>query len=148
MPIGIAEFVRIYSGGTTYQRWQNFYIGQTINSYTHLPFETDGVRISDSGNDTSISITMAATTEAVAAINAAIENGYFVEMLTYQVPDPTGDNLPGNAVLLGTYTGEALEASSDFMTITMEVGISLSAVGAQVPWLRYTPAMVGTPCRL
>jgi hypothetical protein len=50
--------------------------------------------------------------------------------------------------LIASYVGEVVGASGTFESISLELGSSLSPVGAQVPPRTFTTRLVGAPCKL
>jgi hypothetical protein len=149
MALAQSEWIRIYSGATNYARWQSYYVGQTINSYTHLPFKTGGLIINQAGDQSSLNITLPATPEVVSIVDAAVDGGYLVRVELYQFdPDVAYSAPPSGQTLISAFTGEIIGGGEDRTTVTLELGSSLSPIGAQIPPLKYTTALVGEPCRL
>ncbi len=151
-----AQYLRIFdTGGATYQRWQNFYINSTIvfnsASWTWLEFDCDGMTDGAGNDEGDLSITLPATPMVVAEIEAALRTGRLVEVQTYDfnVLRPTGETDPlSDQELIASYVGEVVGAGGSFDTLEIELGSSLSPVGAQVPPRTYTSVLVGAPCRL
>jgi hypothetical protein len=150
MVLAQSQWVRVYAGATNHARWQSYYPGQTIDGYTHLPFTTDGVAVTQTGDQASMSLTLPATPSVVTLVETAIANNYLVDIKIYQF-DPDAvffTNPPSGHTLIASFVGEIIGGSENRTTITLEIGSSLSPVGVQIPPLKYTTALVGEPCRL
>jgi len=121
-----AQYLRIYDESSTYVRWQQYYVNQTITldaaSWTFNPFSANGIVGSSASGGNSISVTAPATTSVVDAFTAAIANNRLCEEVTG---------------MGGSFTG-----------ISIELGSSLSPVGAQVPPRKFTSYLIGSPLRI
>lgn len=149
MTLSQSEWIRIYSGATNYARWQSYYVGQTVNGYSHLPFKTGGITVNQAGDQSTLNVTLPATPEVAAIVNAAITGAYLVRIELYQFDsDAVYTAPPAGQILISSFTGEIIGGGEDRNTITLELGSSLSPIGAQIPPMKYTTALVGEPCRL
>lgn len=149
MAVGISQYLRIFKGATTYKKWQSYYVGQTIDGYSYLPFETSSIVASYSADQSSSSVRLPATPEVVAAVEAAIANAYFAELKLYQFQTiGQNDAPPPDQELIASYVGEIIAGRSDLTSLTLELGSSLDPVGAQIPPRRYTIELVGNPAKL
>jgi hypothetical protein len=145
---GRSTWVRIYSGATTYQRWQNYYLGQTVSSHAYLPFNVGALVISADGDQSGLTLTLPATTEVIDAIEAAIAGLRLVEVTVYSFEDPAISNTtPAGQTLLSTFLGEVTDCSATLSSLSVTLGTSLAPIGAQIPRLRFTPELVGYPYR-
>lgn len=145
---GRSTWLRIYSGATTYQRWQNYYLSQTVSSHAYLPFEVGALAIGANGDQAGLTLTLPATAEVIDAIEAAIVGLRLVEVTVYSFEDPTISNTtPAGQTLLSTFLGEVTDCSATLTSLSVSLGTSLAPIGAQIPRLRFTPELVGYPFR-
>lgn len=134
-------------GGTG--KWQNFYIGQTVNGFQYLGMELSGISADSSGDQVAMSITLPATDDVVGEVDAAIANARLAVVTIYQDPSSVPlDEQPMSPTVVATMTGEVVGGSSSLDQVTIEIGSSLSPVGAQFPQRRFTTQLVGEPCKL
>ena len=64
--------LRFYLGATTYQRWQNFYPGQTLaGGWAYMPFEAETFNVVANGADQS---TMRLSMPGLASVAGVIED--------------------------------------------------------------------------
>lgn len=148
-----SQFLRIFNESSTFYRWQNYYIGQTVTlgsaSWSYHPFESNGLVSGTTGGDSSLSIKVPATTLAVTVFQTAIDNNYLCEIKIYQFYSALQQTAPqAEQITVGTYVGEVIGISGTFAELEIQLGSSLSPVGAQVPPRKYTGSLVGAPIRL
>ena len=148
-----SQFLRIFSGGTTYNRWQSYYVNTSVSYdsaiWAYQPFDADGITAGDVESEASISVTMPATTNVIEAVLTALDQSRLVELRLYEFDTLLGNSTPqADQTLIATYIGEVVNASGSFTSITMELGSSLAPVGAQVPPRKFNTRLVGAPCKL
>jgi hypothetical protein len=148
-----SQFLRIFSGSTTYNRWQSYYVNTSVSYggavWAYQPFDADGITAGDVESEASISVTMPATTNVIEAILTALDQARLVELQLYEFDTLLGNSTPqADQTLIAAYIGEVVNASGSFTSITMELGSSLAPVGAQVPPRKFNTRLVGAPCRL
>jgi len=148
-----SQFLRIFDDSSTFYRWQNYYIGQTVTlssaSWAYHPFESDGLVSGTTGGDSSLSIKVPATSLAVTAFQTAIDSNYLCEIQFFQFYSALSQTSPqASQITVGTYIGEVVGLGGSFAELEVQLGSSLSPVGAQVPPRKYTGALVGPPIRL
>lgn len=148
-----SQYLRIFSGSTTYNRWQSYYVNTSVSYesavWAYQPFDADGITAGDVESEASISVTMPATTNVIEAVLAALDQARLVELRLYEFDTLLGNSTPqADQTLIATYIGEVVNASGSFTSITMELGSSLAPVGAQVPPRKFNTRLVGAPCKL
>jgi hypothetical protein len=148
-----AQYLRIFLGATTYQRWQSYYVNSNVTwdggSWTYQQFDSDGITAGGVESEESITVTLPAVTTVVDAVLAALNDARLVELRMYEFDTLLGNNNPQSGQsLIATYIGEVVGASGGFTEIIMELGSALSPVGAQVPPRKFTTRLIGVPCRL
>lgn len=148
-----SQFLRIYSGGITYNRWQSYYVNTSVTwegaSWAYQPFDADGITAGAVESESSINVTLPATTNAIESVLAALNEARLVELRVYEFNTILGNSTPqAGQQLIASYIGEVVSASGTFTSIVMELGSSLAPVGAQVPPRKFTSRLIGVPCRL
>ena len=148
-----SQFLRIYEGDVTYQRWQSYYVNTSVTwegaQWMYQPFDADGITAGEVKSESSITITLPATTAVIEAIQTALENARLVELRMYEFDPILGNNAPqAGQTLIAAYIGEVVGASGTFTTLELELGSSLSPIGAQVPPRKFTSRLIGVPCKL
>lgn len=139
----LAQFLEITSGSTRIVAYQNYWPGQTVNGYTHYPFQTGGIVADSNGGQTSFSVTLPATKEAVTLLENAIASNYLGRIQIYQFDPPANNTLPATRTLVAQFDGEVIAGSATQTEVTLTLGSSLDPVGAQVPPRKYTSTLVG-----
>lgn len=147
------QYLRIFNESSTFYRWQNYYVGQTITldtaSWEYHPFDCNGLVSGTNGSDSLLSIAVPATSTAVTAFQTALNNNYLCEIKMYQFYSALTQITPqASQVLIGTFVGEVTGIGGSFIELDIKLGSSLSPVGAQVPPRKYSGALVGAPIRL
>jgi hypothetical protein len=148
-----AQYLRIFSGTITYQRWQSYYVNTSVtydsNVWAYQPFDADGITAGEVQSESSISVTLPATTNVVEVVLQALDEARLAELRLYEF-DTLIDNTTPQAgqSLIASYLGEVVGVSGSFTSIQMQLGSSLSPVGAQVPPRTFSTRLIGAPCKL
>jgi hypothetical protein len=145
-----SQFLRIYdAAGITYQRWQNFYSNAIVTwdsaSWVYVAFTASGVASGVTGDEGGITLTLPATGVVVQAVDLAMEQARLFEVKTYEF-DPVADGVsspPAGQTLLSTFLGEITSASETGFEFTLQMGSSLSPIGAQFPPRTLTNNLIG-----
>lgn len=153
MARGQSQFLRIFSGSTTYQRWQSYYVNTSVTwegaSWAYQPFDADGITAGEVQSESSISITLPATTNVMEVVLQALNEARLAELRLYEFDTLNGNSAPQTAqTLIASYLGEVVGVQGSFTSIQMELGSSLSPVGAQVPPRTFSTILIGAPCKL
>jgi hypothetical protein len=148
-----AQYLRIFSGSITYQRWQSYYVNTSVsydsNIWAYQPFDADGITAGEVQSESSITVRLPATTNSIEVALQALDGARLAELQLYEF-----DTLLGNATpqagqsLIASYLGEVVGVSGSFTSIEMELGSSLAPIGAQVPPRKFTSRLTGSPCKL
>lgn len=150
-----AQYLRIYEGTVTHRRWQNKYINSTVmwagGPWGFLDFDCDGL-IDGAGDDEGgLSVNLPATPEVIAEVEDALRLTRLVELSIYEFDtlQPGATTAPlADQVLVASHIGEVVGASGVMESLTLEIGTSLSPIGAQIPPRMFTSRLVGVPCKL
>jgi len=148
-----AQYLRIFDSSTTYVRWQTYYVNQTVTldsaSWEYMPFSASGIVESGASGGKSVSITVPATNSVVEAFNLALSYGRFCELKIYEFDSRLDQTAPQSSQnLIAAYTAEVVNVSGTFTRLDIELGSSLSPVGAQVPPRKFTSYLIGAPLRI
>jgi hypothetical protein len=153
MARGQSQFLRIFSGNTTYQRWQSYYVNTSVTwesaAWSYQPFDADGITAGEVQSESSISITLPATTNVMEVVLQALDEARLAELRLYEFDTILGNSTPQTGqTLIASYLGEVVGVSGGFTSIQMQLGSSLSPVGAQVPPRKFTTTLIGAPCQI
>jgi hypothetical protein len=153
MARGQSQYLRIFSGTTTYQRWQAYYVNTSVTwesaSWSYQPFDADGITAGEVQSESSISVTLPATTNVMEVVLQALDEARLAELRLYEFDTLLGNSTPqAGQTLIASYLGEVVGVSGSFTSIQMELGSSLSPVGAQVPPRTFSTRLIGAPCKL
>ena len=148
-----AQYLRIYTGSTDKQLWQSYYVNSTISlggkNYSYFPFTADGLMSSSASGGNTVALTLPATTTAINALTEALNNEYLVELKVYEFDSRLSNNAPQSGqTLIINFLGVITSIGGDFTTLSVNLGSSLSPVGASAPPRRYTTDLLGVPIRL
>ena len=148
-----SQFLRIFSGSTTYQRWQSYYVNTSVTwesaTWAYQPFDADGITAGEVQSESSISIRLPATTNVMEVALQALNEARLAELRLYEFDTILGNSTPQSGqTLIASYLGEVVGVQGSFTSITMELGSSLSPVGAQVPPRTFSTRLIGAPCKL
>jgi hypothetical protein len=148
-----SQYLRIFSGSTTYQRWQSYYVNTSVTwesaSWSYQPFDADGITAGEVQSESSISIQLPATTNVIEVVLQALNKARLAELRLYEFDMLLGNSAPQTGQrLIASYLGEVVGVQGSFTSIQLELGSSISPVGAQVPPRTYTTRLIGAPCKL
>ena len=150
---GQAQYLRIYTGGTDKQLWQSYYVNSTISlsskSFSYFPFTADGLMSSSASGGNTVSITCPATTTAISALTEALNNQYLVELKVYEFDSRLSNSVPQSGQsLIVNFLGVITSIGGSFETLNINLGSSISPVGASCPPRKFTTDLIGNPIRL
>ena len=148
-----AQYLRIFSGSTTYQRWQSYYVNTSVSYgsavWAYQPFDADGITAGEVQSESSITVRLPATTNAIEVALQALDEARLAELQLYEFDTLLGNSTPqAGQTLIASYLGEVVGVSGSFTSIEMELGSSLAPIGAQVPPRKFTSKLTGSPCKL
>lgn len=153
MARGQSQYLRIFSGSTTYQRWQAYYVNTSVTwegaSWSYQPFDTDGITAGEVQSESSISIRLPATTAVTEVVLQALDEARLAELRLYEFDTRFGNSAPqASQTLIASYLGEVVGVTGSFTELEVELGSSLSPVGAQIPPRKFSTQLIGAPCKL
>ena len=147
-----AFYLRVFSGATDFQRWQSYYVNQTITfdskSWDYHPFTVDAFTGGSTPGER-FTLEVPATNQAVETFNYALGLNWLCEVRLYEFSTQVTQNAPSTSqVLIAAVFGEVVEVRGGFTSLSVTLGSGLAPVGAQAPPRTYTTALVGTPLRI
>ena len=153
MARGQSQYLRIFDEGGSYQLWQNYYINATVvrggDVWSFLSFDVDGFTAGQTGDEGGVSVTLPATALVMDVVADALRNARLVELTMYEFDTLEGNDAPQvDQELIASYVGEVVAAGGPLETVNLELGSSLSPVGAQVPPRKFTSRLIGVPVKL
>ena len=148
-----AQYLRVFSGSTTYQRWQSYYVNTSVSYgsavWAYQPFDADGITAGEVQSESSISVRLPATTNAIEVVLQSLDEARLAELQLYEFDTLLGNSTPqAGQTLIASYLGEVVGVSGSFTSIKMELGSSLAPIGAQVPPRKFTSKLTGSHCKL
>lgn len=148
-----SQYLRIFLGGTTYIRWQSYYVNQSVTwsgqQWSYQPFNADGITVGKVESESSIVLRVPATTNMVEILLPSLDEGRLAELSIYEFDPNINNTSPQSSqVLIASYTGEIVNINGTFTELEVELGSSLSPIGAQAPPRSFTSKLIGAPCRL
>ena len=148
-----AQYLRIFSGSTTYQRWQSYYVNTSVSYgsavWAYQSFDADGIAAGEVQSESSISVRVPATTNVIEVALQALDEARLAELQIYEFDTLLGNSTPqAGQTLIASYLGEVVGVRGSFTSIEMELGSSLAPIGAQVPPRKFTSKLTGSPCKL
>ena len=153
MTKGQSQYLRIFSGATTYQRWQSYYVNTSVTweaaTWSYQPFDADGITAGEVQSESSITVRLPATTNVLEVVLQALDGARLAELRLYEFDTTLGNSAPqAGQTLIASYLGEVVGVKGGFTEIEMELGSSLAPVGSQVPPHKFSSRLVGAPCKL
>jgi hypothetical protein len=148
-----AQYLHIFSGSTTYQRWQSYYVNTSViydgAVWAYQPFDADGITAGGVQSESSISVRLPATTNVVEAALQALDEARLAQLQLFEFDTLLGNSMPqAGQTLIASYLGEVVNVSGTLTAISLELGSSLSPIGAQVPPRLFSTSLIGAPCQL
>lgn len=117
--------------------------------WSYQPFNADGITVGKVESESSIVLRVPATTNMVEILLPSLDEGRLAELSIYEFDPNINNSSPQSGqVLIGSYTGEIVNINGTFTELEIELGSSLSPIGAQTPPRSFTSKLIGAPCRL
>lgn len=153
MARGQSQYLRVFDDSGTYHSWQSYYINTIVSfggrNWIFQHFDVEGFTAGQTGDEGGVSVSIPATAYAMDVVTDCLRNARLVELTMYEFDTLLGDDEPQeDQVLIASYVGEVVAAAGVLESINLELGSSLSPVGAQIPPRKFTSRLVGVPCKL
>lgn len=148
-----SQFLRIFSGLTTYHRWQSYYANTSVvwdaQQWAYQSFNADGIVAGGGESEGSLTIGVPVTSITLPAIRQALQYGHLVEIQQYQFDPQLGNLAPQTTQqLITSYLGEVIGMKGRLTWLEVELGSSLAPIGIQVPPRTMTSQLIGVPAQL
>ena len=150
MTSAIAVFLRVYDHSPaagddgTRLKWQNFFVGKTIDGFLFEPFDVSDITINRTADEGGLTMQMPALALHLDFFLNSIEADRLAEVWIYEMDVTT--SMPtdiSGAVLVARFVGEIISLSTDLTEIQLELGASIDAVSGEIPGRRVTTSVVG-----
>ena len=142
--LAIATFLRFFTGNTTVFRWQNFFVGKTVDQHVYQSFSASDILMNRSASEGGISLSMPLTKQNLFYMEAAYNEAYLIEVQLYELDlvngMPTGID---GATQVARFVGEVVAMSCDLVTLSVELGAGIDAVSEDIPGRKFTTSLVG-----
>lgn len=153
MARGQSQFLRIFDEAATVQRWQNYYGNTNVpldgEVWAFIAFDADGFTVGQTGDEGGITVTLPGTALVMDLVADSMLAGRLAELTMYEFDTLLGDDEPqAGQVMVANYVGEIVSAGGPLHEVRLQLGSSLSPIGAQIPPRKFTSRLVGVPCRL
>lgn len=150
---GQSLFLRVFDSTNTYQRWQSYYVNQTVTwdtaSWDYHPFTVSAFTGSTGAPGAELSIEIPATKAAVDTFTYALSLNWFCEVKLYEFNAQLSQVAPPTSqTLIASVIGEVAGLSGSFTSLTVTLGSGLAPIGSQVPPRSFTTALIGSPLRI
>jgi len=143
MELAIGNFLTFTDNGVVRQRFQNFFISETItyagNQYGFLPFGFSGVTVNKTGDNTDASLILPNNTLSRNWAVEALDNRWLAHVLVMLL-DPDDRT---SFTLLHQYYGLVASGNWKEAELNLTLNTVLDAVGAEVPQRRLTQKLIG-----
>lgn len=143
MELAVGNFVTFSDNGIVRQRFQNFFISETItydgSEYGFLPFGFSGVTINRTGDNTDASLLLPNNTLSRNWAVDALKNRWLAHVQVLLL-DPTDRTA---ATRLHQYYGLVTSGAWKEAELTVNLNTVLDAVGAEFPMRRLTQKLIG-----
>lgn len=143
MDLAIGNFLTLSAGTAVRQRFQNFFINQTVSqsggTFVFLPFGFSGVTVNRTGDSTEASLVLPNNRISRSWAVEAIESQWLAHVQV-MILDP--DN-SAQFTRLHQYFGKVASGDWDETTVRLTLSTVLDAVGADIPQRRLTQRLIG-----
>ena len=144
--------LRVFSGGTTYVRWQNYFVNTSLSflsqTWEFFPFEFGGISESAALGGNELTISVPATSTVVSAFSEAQANLSLCEVTLYEFSAYDSQSVaPTTYTVVASHLGQVLDLGGSFVDLQIGLGTVLSPVGSQVPPRTYSTSLIGAPLR-
>ena len=147
MDKGYLQQLRLFKGAVDHAKWQSFFIGQTVDGFAFHPFETGGIVVNTSADQSDMGVTVPLSSEDLALFDRAFNEGWLAQIWIYRFAPLTDNSPPSAKELVAEFIGEVIGTEFAYDRVTMKLGSALDPISAQIPPRKFTTALIGTPPR-
>ena len=140
MELALGHFLTFQNqSGSVVSRFQNFFIKESINGFTFVPFGFSGITVNRKGDNVDALLLFPNNPISRGWTTSAIEEGWLAK-IEVRLLDP--DNR-SKSELMHSYIGQVSEGGWDDTGVNLTLNTILDAVQARVPARRLTKNLVG-----
>jgi hypothetical protein len=148
-----AQYLRIFDSTGDYNRWQSYYINQTIEwqeqEWDFQSFDAEGIFAGDIAAEGGLTVEVPITSITLPALRNAMRFGYLMEITQYEFDPTLGNDEPQvDQRQTAQYVGEVIGMKGRFTKLDVELGSVLAPIGIQLPPRTMTSRLIGVPCQL
>lgn len=141
----LLERIRLFKGSTNHARWQSFFVGQTVDGYTFAPFETSGVVVNASADQSEMTVTFPLTGVNMTTADRAFTDGWLAQVEIYSFQPLANDQPPSSKTQVADFIGEIIGVELTTTHVRLRLGSALDPVASQIPPRKFTSSLIGTP---
>jgi hypothetical protein len=139
MEFALGNYLTLTSpAGATYN-WQNFFINETVNGYSFVPFGFSGITINRQGDNVDATLAFPNNELSRRWSIEALREGWLADVKVMLL-NPADRSQQEQ---LHSYTGQIAGGGWSETTLTLKLNTVLDAVGAEVPKRRLRQRLVG-----
>ena len=142
--LAVGNFVEFTSGTATRFKFQNFFIGQSVDDHDFVPFGFSGVTINKTGDGTDASLLFPNSTENVGKLTRSFSQdaieGKWIAYVRIVLVNPDTEAILST---ISQYYGQVASGGWDNANISLQLNSVLDAVGGDIPQRRVNQELVG-----
>lgn len=139
MEFAVGNYLTFTSKAGAIYNWQNFFINETVNGYSFVPFGFSGITINRQGDNVDATLVFPNNQLSRNWSVEALRDGWLAEVKVMLL-NPTNRSQQEQ---LHTYVGKTSGGGWDETTLSLKLNTVLDAVGAEVPKRRLRQRLVG-----
>lgn len=139
MEFALGNFLTLTSKAGIQNRWQNFFINESIDGYTFVPFGFSGITINRQGDNVDATLVFPNNELSRRWSIEALRDGWLAQVQVMLLnPEDRSQREQ-----LHTYTGVIAGGGWDETALNLRLNTVLDAVGAEIPKRRLRQRLVG-----
>lgn len=142
MDIALGHYLTLSQESGAELKFQNFWIGQTINGHQFLPFGFSGVTVNRSGDNVDASLVFPNNEISRSWADEAIRNDWIATVSVRIIADPTDPT--SNQTTLHEYVGQVASGGWQQSSVVFRLNSVLDAVGGDIPKRTLHQKLVGS----
>jgi hypothetical protein len=142
MDIALGHYLTLKKDTGAELKFQNFWIGQTVNDHQFLPFGFSGITVNRSGDNVDASLVFPNNAIARSWADEAIRNDWIATVSVRIIADST--NPASNQTALHEYVGQVASGGWRQDNVVFRLNSVLDAVGGDIPKRTLQQKLVGS----
>jgi hypothetical protein len=139
MELALGNYLTLTSAAGTQYRWQNFFVNETVNGHSFVPFGFSGITINRQGDNVDATLVFPNNELSRRWSVDVLRDGWLAEVKVMLL-NPTDR---AEQEELHSYTGKTSGGGWDEAALTIRLNTVLDAVGGEVPKRRLRQRLVG-----